>query len=53
VVATFRLTYGPKGPRLPSQTRGIVVWLLSGGHFKYGGVNVEVSSLSPPIPCIY
>ncbi|KAJ3832816.1 hypothetical protein F5878DRAFT_666229 [Lentinula raphanica] len=33
--------YGLPGTRKSSEVKEIVTWLLTDGHFKYGGVNIE------------
>ncbi|KAJ3728245.1 hypothetical protein C8R42DRAFT_716203 [Lentinula raphanica] len=42
--------YGLPGTRKPSEVKEIVTWLLSDGHFKYGGVNIETQTFDPQKP---
>ncbi|KAJ3975922.1 hypothetical protein EV361DRAFT_885991 [Lentinula raphanica] len=42
--------YALPGTRKPSEVKEIVTWLLSDGHFKYGGVNIETQTFDPQKP---
>ncbi|KAJ3717517.1 hypothetical protein C8R42DRAFT_711648 [Lentinula raphanica] len=42
--------YALPGTRKPSEVKEIVTWLLTDGHFKYGGVNIETQTFDNQKP---
>ncbi|KAJ3728257.1 hypothetical protein C8R42DRAFT_716217 [Lentinula raphanica] len=42
--------YALPGTKKSSEVKDLVTWLLSDGHFKYGGLNIEMRTFNPQKP---